>query len=392
MPVGYGSAFVPTQERRVTNLNPAGTGSLFEALTTPAYGSGVIVTMRSLSGSINRIGMADIIVDQSRITIAGDDANVTLIGCGMRFKANDLEMRNLRILPGDEQGTPNPDNRDCIGIEGNAVPQRIWIHHNTFGWSTDGLVDIWPGSSNIAPRQITIEDNIFTEALEDSIHTSGVHSTGLLIGHNSTDIFVHRNLFAHIARRLPTLSQGAVAAIVNNLYYNCQTSYEIYAVDTNYPVNPTLVDLIGNHYIMGPNSPWWRPAPGFTPVFNGYAANTKVYQNDNINSVHPTLVSQHAGFANLNAYPTTGNAGLVQVATPNTVLPITPMASSAVKSYVLANVGPQNKTQLETRVLAEVTNGTTGSIKNTPLITDKEFFGFPTVVATAVHFKGWDVA
>ena len=387
MPVGYGSAFVPTQERKVTNLNPSGSGSLQEALTTPAGGSGVIVTMEGLDGSINRIGQSDIIVDQSRITIAGDNANVTLIGGGLRIKANDIEIRNLRILPGDEEGTPSKDNRDCIGIEGNAVPQRVWIHHNTLGWSTDGLLDIWPGSDGISPKQITIEDNIFAEALSQAGHSDGEHSTAVLLGKGSVDVFLNRNLFSGVTRRCPAFHAGCNVAVVNNLYYNTEKTIECYNATAGF--SGALVDVIGNHMILGPESPWWRVAPSFEIAQSGRDPTTKVYMSDNMTTYDPSLAAAQPNYANMNAFPTNSVYGAALIAgTPQTVLPVTPMAASAVKVYVAANAGPANRTVFENRIIAEVLNGTTGSIKNTGLTSEKEYFGFPTILLLSLRMKG----
>lgn len=392
MPVGYGTSFVPTQLRKVTNLNPSGSGSLHEALTTPAYGAGVIVTTEGLSGSINRINQPDIQIDNDRTTLAGDNSTVTLIGSGFRVKCSDFEMRQFRTLPGDEPGIPSPDNRDAIGIEGNVVPQRIRIRNCTLGWSIDGLIDIWPGSSLVAPKSITIEDCILAEALANSLHSSGTHSTAILLGPSSTDILLARNLISGITHRGPAIHAGSNVSIVNQLYYNTESVYELYDSASMGSWTGAKVDLIGNHCIWGPSSPWWRAAPGVTIVNGTLAANTKVYYNDNINSVHASLLAAHANYANLNGFNTTPATNLTFTATANNTLPagFTPMASSAVKAYVLANAGPTNRTVFENRIVAEVANGTTGSIKNTPITSEKEYFGFPAVITTAVHMKGWD--
>ncbi len=391
MPVGYGTAFVPTQLRKVTNLNPSGSGSFTEALTTPANGAGVVIVFDGLSGSINRIGQSDIITNDSKITIAGETGNVTVIGGTLRFKSNDLEMRHMRLLAGDEPGLPNKDNRDSLGIEGNAQPQRIWVHHCTLGWSTDGLLDIWPGSNGLAPRSITVEDNIFAEALENAGHTEGPHSTGILLGKGSTDILIHRNFFTGITRRNPAIHPGCNVAVINNLLYNVVQTYEMYPAAAGF--TGSLVDVIGNHMVVGPSSPWWKTAPGYEPAFATRDPTSKVYNFDNITTVNPALTAIHAGYANLNGFPTnTANISGIIVSTPQTVLPagLVPMSSSLVKNYVTANAGPVNRTVFESRLINEVLGGTAGSIKDTPIPSEKEFFGFPSVVNLEVHMKGWE--
>jgi hypothetical protein len=386
MPVGTGLNQVPTQIREVTSLAASGAGSLAEALSTPLNGAGCVIDF-DVAGNINRIGMADLVIDQPGVQVRGETApgeGINLVGCGVRVKRSGVVLSHFRIVPGDKPGLPGADNRDSLGIEGESQPvEDIAIRGMTFAYAVDGLVDLW----STTVKRVTIEDCIFAEALHASIHPEGAHSTALLLGQAAKDVLVSRNLFVSSAYRMPAICGGVTGAFVNNFIYNTKNkNWEFYT-----STSAALFDLIGNVVQVGPSSPYTRTSPTgkFEVVQSGVHSGSRCYKTDNLTTVHPDLVAQDARFGQFNAFPdsTPGLTALgfaLYSASANVTLPMTPMAASAVKAYVLANAGPKDangalrNSVLETRIRAEALDGKTGSFKNTVPAAEAAYFGFPS--------------
>lgn len=396
MPVGTSTTFVPTQVRRVTNLNPSGAGSFHDAITTPANGAGVAVIFDGLTGSINRVGQNDTILAENGTTIIGESAAgpITMIGSTLRVKASNISISNMRFLAGNESGAPSYENRDSLGIEGNTVPRDILIDHCTFGWSLDGLLDIWPGPSGVSPKNITIRESIFAEALKDTgLHPSGPHSTAMVMGDGTADVLIYRCLFAHNDWRQPAVCAGSNVAIVNNVFYNPIGLISFFPPQAGWTGAGTKVAAIGNHAIMGPNSPWYWPAPQFEYIQGSapYTGST-LYRSDNKTSVHADLVAAHSQYSSMDGFPgaTPKTTAGFYAATINVTLPagLSILPKDSVLTSVLGSVGPVQKTVFENRIIAEVTDGRIGTIRDVPIQSEKEYFGFPAVLNLKVPFKG----
>jgi hypothetical protein len=92
-PGGRGGAVV-----RVTNLNPAGPGSLRAALER----SGPRIVVFEVGGVID-LGLTTLTIDEPFLTIAGQTApspGITLIRGGIDIRAHDVIVRHIRIRPG----------------------------------------------------------------------------------------------------------------------------------------------------------------------------------------------------------------------------------------------------------------------------------------------------
>jgi hypothetical protein len=401
MPVGTSLNQVLAPIREVTTLAPTGAGSLHEALTADAMGAGAIIDF-DVAGNINRIGMADLMVEQPGFQIRGETApgdGINLVGCGIRVKRSGAVLRNFRIVPGDKGGNvPNPDNRDCIGVEGESQPiEDILIEGMSLAYSIDGLLDLF--SSNRIKR-VTIRRNIFAEPLDASTHPSGSHATALLIA-KGEDVLVQENLFAHIRYRAPAIRGASNVAVVNNLYYNCADQHwQLYGGDANQSGGTVLLAIIGNHAIAGRNMPWWRAAGHYEPLQVGMSAfpATRIHMSDNQTTWHADFVNGNAGlgitaraqYSTTDAFPT--NTAVMaalgySIISPTNVVDlgsVSPMARGLVQAHVLANAGPRKadgtlrNTIFETRIRAEVADGRTGTLKNTVPAAEAALFGFPS--------------
>lgn len=392
MPVGTGLNQVPTQLREVTSLAADGAGSFAAAIADNAGGAGVVVDFDT-AGNIDRIGMPDLLITSPGIHIRGENApgeGINLVGSGLRVKASNTVVSGFRIVPGDVGTMPSPSNRDCLGIEGEAQDVHdVLVRWMTFAYSVDGLLDFW--STRI--RRLTVEDCIFAEPLDASTHPSGNHSTALLVGKGGEDILIRRNLFAHWRYRTPAIRGPFNGAFINNLLYNGNDRiWQLYGADTDAPGGTILLALIGNHHQVGPQTPKYRTnPPGFyEPCQSGMSAfpASRVYMSDNTDVVASGLTDPK--YQQARAWPTTTPViaglgyALMTGTNPVDMTGLSPMASGAVKAYVLANAGPRRAdgtlrdSILETRIRAEVTDGAIGSLKNTVPAAEAAYFGFPS--------------
>lgn len=232
---------------KVTSLLESGPGSLREALQ--AQGPRVVIF--EVSGTIDLT--QDIGIDAPYITIAGQTApfpGITIKGAGIRIFTHDVLIQHLRIRVGDDPQGPDPENRDGIGIEGdwgkNIGAYNVVIDHCSVSWAVDGNIDLWFDGAH----DITIKNCIISEALNNSVHPKGPHSTGLLIGDTIKNVSVTGNLFAHNRFRNPLMKQRTSTVCANNVVYNAYYSMEFSARGGH-----TIASVVGNAFIPGPDSP-----------------------------------------------------------------------------------------------------------------------------------------
>ena len=400
MSVGTGLNIVHDQTRTVTSLAPEGDGSLYAAITTPLSGASCKIEFAN-SGNINRIGYPVIQCEQPGILIAGETSpeGINLVGSGLAIKRSEWEVRNFRVIPGDRSAIPSPENRDCVGLEGESQPiEDIRIKGMTFAYALDGLLDMF--STRI--QRVTIEDCIFAEPLDISPyqpHSSGAHSTALLIS-KGTDVLVQNCLFAHWRYRAPAIRGPSSVAFVNNLMYNVRDAvWQLYGSDASQTGGTILACFIGNHAKMGLNCPWFRTSPvGFFEVAQSNMNiwnQSRVYLDDNITTSAAALVAAQPRYSLANAWPSTTpvvqgfNYPLMSNTNPIDMGSVVPMSVGLVEGYVLENAGPRDAEgnlrdcPLETRIRAETLGGVTGTLKNTVPPAEALYFGFTKTQVSA---------
>jgi len=220
----------------VTNLNDAGAGSLRACLEA----SGPRTCIFRVGGTI--ILNSPISVLNPFLTIAGHTApgdGIQIRGEGIGLFTNDVIIRYLRVRPGN--GSINPGNNDGIELVGSS---NVIVDHSSVSWGTDENTSIWADSTNI-----TFQWNIISEALECADHPECPHSKGMLTGATgTTNVTIHHNLFAHNSNRNPLVERGNFD-VVNNVLYNMKFNGIMVT-----PVATTLINVVGNRYIDGPNS------------------------------------------------------------------------------------------------------------------------------------------
>ncbi|WP_353471269.1 right-handed parallel beta-helix repeat-containing protein [Salipiger sp. H15] len=264
-PVGFGAQTRGGGDGRViivTTLADDGPGSLRWAVEGQ---SGPRTIHFEVGGSIALSHQIEIGPD---VTIDGTTApeTLTITGGRLRVIGSNVILRGLRLRPGDGPGD-DPENRDGISIgEGRKPIRNVVIDGNSISWSVDEAMSVW---GNVA--DVTISNNIIAEALDESIHSKGRHSMGLLIGGGAAKrITVIGNLLAHNRHRNPNIKDASQQIeFLNNLVYNWGAS--------GFQGTGSTVNIIGNVYIPGPNSvdrPPLHLQDGDTPGPNFFVEDT----------------------------------------------------------------------------------------------------------------------
>jgi len=219
---------------KVTNLNISGPGSLQEACSA----GGPRIVVFDTSGVIP----GDVIIDHSRITIAGQTApgaGITIRGRLMtRYGDETFEHIVVRFL----RVRPDP----TTGVSGDAIQfskvKNCVIDHVSCSWANDETIDIYY-AHDVTIQWCTIEES----DLEG--HSKGVpHNYGMINGPGGGRISLHHTLFAHHRRRCPAIAHGP-SDIRNIVVYNFRDGLS----HEGHVPNNLGFNIIGNYYKTGPS-------------------------------------------------------------------------------------------------------------------------------------------
>jgi pectate lyase len=346
---------------KVTNLDADGAGSLKACIDA----SGPRTCVFEISGAIHVT--SDLTIRNGQLRIAGQTApspGIMIRGAAIKVTASDVLIQHIRVRTGDDRNGPNPDNRDSLKIEGSSAKPvgNVVIDHCSFSWAIDETASTWGPHDNI-----TFTNNIFAEALNESLHPDydGVgliaHGYGVLFGpaDNSSITFVG-NLLAHIVERNP-LSRATELVLVNNLVYD-RGHMDVDLQSQDGRVSKTSV--VGNVFLRGPSfSRKTRPILVRTDGNYSLLPGSRVFVHDDSapdsGSSFPALVTLTGG----DVIPSL----MTQTTAPvwNTGLVARSTADSAVYNRVLSFAGarPTDRDSVDTRVVSDVRNRT-GQIIN----------------------------
>jgi len=346
---------------RVTNLNASGSGSL-KACASDAEGPRVCVF--EVSGTIRLT--TDLMIRYNNLTIAGQTApspGIMIRGAAIRIQASDILIQHVRVRVGDDPNGPDPDNRDALKIEGTTTRpvKNIVIDHCSFSWAIDEIASIWGPHDNI-----TFANNIFAEALNESIHrdSSGnyvKHGFGVLLGStvNGGKVTMVGNLLAHNVERNP-LSRARSLVFVNNLVYD-RATMDYDGQSEHYRI--TSSSVVGNVFLRGPS--YERPTK---PIFLRTAGtfvlsdDARLYVADNYapesGSTVTSLVSYNGG------HTISGMVSTSSAPVWNTGLTAQKTASNGVYNRVLTYSGarPKDRDSVDNRIVRSVRERSGGII------------------------------
>jgi len=236
----------------VTNLNDAGAGSLRACIEasgarTCVFRTGGLIVLQSPLRIVNPY-----------ITIAGQTApggGITLTkasgGDVFSTQTHDVIIRYISARPG-----PGGENHANQIAKNGVELYNIIIDHNSLSWGVDSNIETW-----YRVREATIQWSIISEGLNDSTHSKGPHSKGLMIGgykgsesggKGSENISVLNNLMAHNAERNPLMQLCGIAQVINNTTYNPQWTFSHQQL--NCTLGESYVNWINNYHKKGPSS------------------------------------------------------------------------------------------------------------------------------------------
>ena len=236
----------------VTNLNDSGAGSLRACVEasgarTCVFRSGGLIVLQS-----------PLRIANPYITIAGQTApggGITLKtasgGDVFSTQTHDVIIRYITARPG-----PGGENHANQMAKNGVELYNIIIDHNSLSWGVDSNIETW-----YRVRDATIQWALISEGLNNSTHSKGAHSKGLMIGgykgsesggKGSENISVLNNLMAHNADRNPLMQLCGAAQVINNVTYN--PLYTFSHQQLNCLSGESYVNWINNYHKKGPSS------------------------------------------------------------------------------------------------------------------------------------------
>ena len=226
------------------------------------------------------LGLAcPLMIDKQQLTIAGQTApgGITLWGYPVEVSgASDVVVRHMRVRLGDfhadgSHAGSTEGNRDLVASSANAVDvnhgcDRVVLDHLSTSWGIDETLSVTNS------RNVTVQNCIIAESLNDSFHPKGPHGYGsLLRGMVSPDdqasgrggYTFFGNLWSQNSDRNPSIGgQQRIPPgrseserlrtdvnVINNVIFGwgIQPSRRSLLGDVR-------LNLIGNYYIVGPDT------------------------------------------------------------------------------------------------------------------------------------------
>lgn len=350
----------------VTNVKDSGAGSLRECVEasgarTCVFGIGGLIVLQS-----------PLRISNPYITIAGQTApgggitlKTALGGDVFSTQTHDVIIRYITARPG-----PGGENHANQIAKNGTELYNIIIDHNSLSWGVDSNIETWYRVNNA-----TIQWSIISEGLNNSTHSKGAHSKGIMIGgyqgsesggKGSENVSVLNNLMAHNADRNPLMQLCGVAQVINNVTYN--PLYTFSHQQLNCTTGESYVNWINNYHKRGPSSTSSTDLK-IIPADSGTCGAGKAYIAGNYGSGTNGAWSQ--GF---NGSCSGRTDIIVTVPAPAPVV----LSTNALDAYnsVLAGAGNSRgidcngnwynrRDAIDTRVINDVKNGT-GSIIDDP--------------------------
>jgi len=270
--------------------------------------------------------------------IAGETTpspGITLAGATLRIRVHGVLARHIRVRVGDGPNGPDPDGRDAIGLSSGHVNEiyNVVLDHCSLSWAIDENMSFW----NLDSHDNIVQDCIISECLQNSIHSEGEHSCGMLVGSHAQNATIARNLFAHNYRRNPCLVGDTSSVVVNNVVYNARM-----AIHSQDPENegPMSSSIVGN--VLLPGLDWAEPR---IRLYDTVKEGSQVYIEDNIAPLPPRIDTAFNPLVEESPWWPGG---------------LEVLSSDDVLDSVLANAGarPWDRDAIDQRIISDVKNGT----------------------------------
>jgi len=263
----------------VANLNDSGAGSLRACVEA----SGARTCVFHIGGLI--VLNSPLTISNPYITIAGQTApggGITIkLGAATEAfstQTHDVIIRYITIRPG-----PGGENHANQIAKNGVEIYNIIIDHNSLSWGVDSNIETWYRVTNS-----TIQWSLISEGLNNSTHSKGAHSKGMMIGgykgsesggKGSENISILNNLMAHNADRTPLMQLCGIAQVMNNTTYN--PMYTFSHQKLNCPLGESYVNWINNYHKKGPSSTSSSDLK-IIPSSEGECLSGKTYMSGNV--------------------------------------------------------------------------------------------------------------
>ncbi len=336
----------------VTSLADRGFGTLRWALEEQ---TGPRFVLFAVSGILR--ARTQIQIRSGDITVAGQTApgdGFVVTGARINVGANNVVLRGLKIRPGDDSAGDVGANRDgiSVGVIDREVSD-VMIANNSLSWSVDESFTTW-----YTVKNLTFSKNIVAEPLNNSIHVdegaaqAAPHPMCILIGQDSSNISLFKNLFSDCGYRSP-LARAENMEIINNFVYNYGPEATTLGGDAVSKSN-----VINNMYVAGTNSVNRQPVsiPTSYSVPVNYISGNISYPFRSSLSEPETNLVRGAGISGLATQPMFSESGIRKLTALN------------LENYMQAYVGARLLGRLDSidqRILSEVV-GRTGRLVNSP--------------------------
>lgn len=383
----------------VTNLNDSGAGSFRDAVSK----SGRFIVF-DVSGMID---LNSNVTVKSNTTILGQTApgdGICFRGNNVKISGENVIVRYLRFRVGAHLADGS-DTRAQDGLEVTDNAQNIIIDHCSVSWGTDENLSAY------AVKDVTIQNCIIAEALNQSVHEKGEHSYAGIWG--GVNLSVHHNLIATHKSRNPKIGTSETVAMTsgytddktvvdirNNVIYNWGDKAG-YGAE-----NGANVNIINNYYKPGPATPSNKDARIFElSAGNKYQSgwSGSVYADGNYidsNSTNAVLVNgdNWQVAAKTGVYAASDVEIYNKLDEPNSEYineyPVTTVTAREAYEYVLANAGATLPKQdlVDARIIEDVMNGTApdGSTGSVGLL-DEPTDGIPEADADLYDDRGYPI-
>lgn len=358
-----------TQEvYHVTNLNDSGEGSFRDAVSK----SGRFVVF-DVSGMIDLLSNVTL---KSNTTILGQTApgdGICIRGNNVKVGGNNVIVRYVRFRVGAHMAD-GTDTRAQDGFEITDDCQNVIIDHCSISWGTDENLSAY------AVKDVTIQNCIVAEALNQSVHDKGEHSYAAIWG--GVNLSIHHNIISSHKSRNPkigtsetvAMTQGytdaeTVVDIRNNIFYNWGDKAG-YGAE-----NGANVNIVNNYYKPGPATPEnkrgrifeFSPGNKYQPGWSGAIYADGNYVADNGSDAAAVNENNWQVEKGTGIYTGAGVQTYQKLDKPNETYindyPITTTDAQSAYEYVINNAGARlPKTDVvDTRILNDVINGTGAS-------------------------------
>jgi hypothetical protein len=249
------------------NVGSPPAGSLREALEA----SEPRIVDIKVNGNIELLGKLSI--TDPFITINGDASGgkgVCVLKEKIEINTHDIIIRYMRFRVGDvlngSPSQPEIDDMDSLNItylsgDASSRPYNIMIDHCSISYGIDSNVDMWNENNlDVAGfgylENITFQWCLLSDALRNSLHSSGQHSKGLLCGQGTRNISIHHCAFVDNLDRNPWCKGAEGFDWTNNVIFNIPGGGKMLwgGANANFDDTPTIVNGINNKELDGPNN------------------------------------------------------------------------------------------------------------------------------------------